>query len=170
MSRWARHFHRCPTCGKLRRCLLGCQLTDELIGGDGSDKPVGPRAHGGSGATPVGYPMFCTQCATYLDSEAVDLLLVLNRIPGLRTVESCCGHGRTAFQVWFQAHSRGLTLLALAANGDWPHGERWGIREWENGTDPPDLYVLESRDKGVSAYGQAEHLRRLVLEALGATR
>jgi len=49
MSSFRKHLHRC-TCGRYIGCLLDCELTTELIGGDGSGRPPGPREHGGSGA------------------------------------------------------------------------------------------------------------------------
>src|SRR5258708_32116345 len=37
-----------------------------------------------------------------MDPECVALCDVLNDMPGVRTCESCCGHGRHSFRIWFE--------------------------------------------------------------------
>jgi hypothetical protein len=44
-----------------------------------------------------------------LDPECFELCDALNRLPGIRTDESCCGHGRDCFEIYFQADN--LTAL-----------------------------------------------------------
>jgi hypothetical protein len=36
-----------------------------------------------------------------MDPECVALCDAINQIPGIETVESCCGHGEETFKVWF---------------------------------------------------------------------
>ena len=36
-----------------------------------------------------------------MDKECVSICRAMNRVPGIRTVESCCGHGSSDFRVWF---------------------------------------------------------------------
>jgi hypothetical protein len=38
-----------------------------------------------------------------MDPECVQLCDALNALPGIRTFESCCGHGQHEFCVWFFA-------------------------------------------------------------------
>src|SRR3990167_1196303 len=40
-----------------------------------------------------------------MDAEVVSLCRAINLIPGLRTYESCCGHGQFPFQIWLKAES-----------------------------------------------------------------
>ena len=40
-----------------------------------------------------------------MDAECVELCRQLNRLPGIETTESCCGHGKRTFCIWFRAHS-----------------------------------------------------------------
>ena len=40
-----------------------------------------------------------------IDPECVDLCRVLNNLPGIATFESCCGHGKTSYRIWFTAQS-----------------------------------------------------------------
>lgn len=38
-----------------------------------------------------------------MDPECIALCDALNALPGIRTFESCCGHGQYEFRVWFFA-------------------------------------------------------------------
>ena len=173
MSSWRRHVHRCPCCLKLRSCHFDCELTEEVVGSDGSDRPVGPSAHGGNGGMYVGNPIFCARCAPYLDPEAADLLVTLNRIPGLRTLESCCGHGEETFTVWLEATPEATLTLRRVLAGSQPNGRQWKLRVdpiHDRGVrlEPPEQhpYTLKSVDKGAAAYGQAKFLARSIAEVL----
>lgn len=66
-----------------------------------------------------------------MDKECVALCDVLNSIPGLQTVESCCGHNRNPFQVFFTS----TTLVALEALLQTVHAvaPEWQVRAaWAN--------------------------------------
>jgi hypothetical protein len=50
-----------------------------------------------------------------LDAECKALCIALNRLPGLVTESSCCGHGKAPFRIWFRVtdfEARGLVTLA----------------------------------------------------------
>jgi len=36
-----------------------------------------------------------------IDAECVKLCVAINLMPGIETVESCCGHGKGPFHIWF---------------------------------------------------------------------
>jgi hypothetical protein len=38
-----------------------------------------------------------------LDKECLDLCVALNRLDGIRTTSSCCGHGKDPYMIWFRA-------------------------------------------------------------------
>jgi len=40
-----------------------------------------------------------------IDPECEHLCGAMNKIPGIRTVESCCGHGEVPYRIWFEADS-----------------------------------------------------------------
>ena len=40
-----------------------------------------------------------------LDPEVLGLCRAMNAFPGITTVESCCGHGRFPFRIWFAPES-----------------------------------------------------------------
>ena len=41
-----------------------------------------------------------------VDAECVALCNALNRLPGVRTTESCCGHGKSEYHVFFRCESQ----------------------------------------------------------------
>ena len=41
-----------------------------------------------------------------LDKEVVQLCRALNDLDGVTTVESCCGHGKEPFHIWFTADNQ----------------------------------------------------------------
>ncbi|MEK6833250.1 MAG: hypothetical protein AABY32_04330 [Nanoarchaeota archaeon] len=51
----------------------------------------------------------------HMDKPCIDLCNAINEIPGLITNESCSGHGRYDFQIWFRAETIiGLYIVARA--------------------------------------------------------
>ena len=37
-----------------------------------------------------------------IDKECIELCKVINSIGGIYTIESCCGHGKDTFSIWFE--------------------------------------------------------------------
>ncbi len=65
-----------------------------------------------------------------MDAECIPICIAMNRLPGIRTVESCCGHDRTPFQVFFVAERIESLFPLLRAMED----SAWGIEVyWVNG-------------------------------------
>lgn len=64
-----------------------------------------------------------------MDPEVVDLCNAMNALPGIRTFESCCGHGKYPFQIWFEVRDpAGLFFLVRCVDRRyWEHGWRWQI-------------------------------------------
>ena len=40
-----------------------------------------------------------------MDQECVVLCDAINRIPGLRTIESCCGHGMHPYRIFYKVEN-----------------------------------------------------------------
>jgi len=97
---------------------------------------------------------FCQQCIREIDSEARMLILAMNKLPGIRTFESCWGHGRDQFRVWFAAETPDdvAILINVIETCEWPQGERWTIEPWQ---DFPGQYILRSTDTTSATYGQS---------------
>lgn len=62
-----------------------------------------------------------------MDPECVPICDALNALPGIETFESCCGHGKSAFVVFFTAEH--CQQLAPVLDGIASLAERW--REWK---------------------------------------
>lgn len=97
-----------------------------------------------------------------IDEEVIGLCRAINALPGLHTVESCCGHGRSQFEIWFQVEEceqRGLFILARSVNRRYfKYGSRWLITV--DVSDIPEKplpidYLLSCADRGEKAYKQA---------------
>lgn len=61
-------------------------------------------------------------CPDTMDPECVPLCDALNRLPGIHTLESCCGHGESTFLVAFSAaavESLRPILIAIDENSSW---------------------------------------------------
>lgn len=70
-----------------------------------------------------------------IDAECVDLCNCLNSLPTVMTTESCCGHCKRPFWVWFRCDSIPvLTRLGRAVS----HNYSDGI--WEIVVDTNDVY------------------------------
>ncbi len=91
-----------------------------------------------------------------IDPEVIDLCRALNSLPGIATVESCCGHGERPFQVYFKA--RNLDVLRPVAY--WTSACHSGYPGWQviARTDcgmAPITFILEG-PVGAEGYEGAE--------------
>lgn len=96
-----------------------------------------------------------------LDEEVEELVHVLNAIPGIETMESCCGHETQGLHVWFKASdSKGLFFLARCMNHRyWKYGYLWKLEITVSDRDSELVYVLHSGPiMGPDAYDQAKDL------------
>jgi hypothetical protein len=108
-----------------------------------------------------------------LDPECLELCRAINALPGLTTIESCCGHGRPdhGFWIWLTADTIS-DLMPLSYQLDSCHS---GYRGWELlvdtdcGHDPDDVkFWLRGP---VGAYAEADAIARNIMtdEVLDAT-
>ena len=52
-----------------------------------------------------------------MDDECISLCNTINRIKGLETTESCCGHGKWPFRIYIKVNAlESLNLLALSCS------------------------------------------------------
>ncbi len=92
-----------------------------------------------------------------LDSECQELFRALNALPGIETVESCCGHGIEPYRFWFLADStqRGLQLLSLLMDPRYYPFKAWDVYLDHRDIEPQTFFRLEGP---VGAYPQARAL------------
>jgi len=101
-----------------------------------------------------------------MDPEVVDLCNIMNSLPGVKTTESCSGHGVDRFRIFFRVtDEKGLFFLTRCVdNRYWKYGYLWqidlsvGDMMKENGV-RPIIYQLHSGPiVGEDAYNQAQDL------------
>lgn len=102
-----------------------------------------------------------------MDKEVIGLCDKLNSIPGIKTVESCSGHNKTSFNIWFKydrPENDGLMLLVRSIDSRyWEYGNDWSITlsvsDIMEDDSRPVMYLISSGDvKGKEAYKQAKDL------------
>lgn len=90
-----------------------------------------------------------------MDKECVALCDAINALEGLRTIESCCGHDKEPFRIYFKAkHLKELPIL-LFYTDPYYMGFRWTIKFQDGGLSPVIL-VLQSEAIGPEAEAQAQ--------------
>jgi len=103
------------------------------------------------------------------DPEVVPLCKALNTLPGIETIESCCGHGEYPFRIWFKVDGRvdprmtGLFFITRSVDRRyWQFGNEWDIKLSVGDSVSkgilPTLFLLESTALGEEAYAQARDL------------
>jgi hypothetical protein len=100
-----------------------------------------------------------------LDKECVKLIEAMNTMPGIRTFESCCGHGDYPFRIWFFAES----LEVLPELLYWFDGCHCGVYGWEiiASTDcsmAPARFRVESTEMGCIAYEEADEIADMIMK------
>lgn len=99
----------------------------------------------------------------WIDPEVVRLCNAMNKVNGIRTCESCCGHGKHPFMIWFYAQR--MSSLAKIAHAFLYFSER--PRSWEIVTDVPsgsgvNVFFVQSRATGDRAYRQANSIAEAI--------
>jgi len=100
-----------------------------------------------------------------MDPEVVELCDAMNCLPGIKTTESCSGHGKGPLIVFFQVRDPiGIFFLARCVDRRYfRHGNTWqitlsvGDRIGNNGY-LPTTYLLQSAAYGEQAYQEANDL------------
>ena len=81
-----------------------------------------------------------------MDNECVDLCNLLNRLPGLKTSESCCGHCKAPFCVFFSCDNLDtLTRLGRVVDNRYSDG-KWEIVLETGDSHPKNRFWLRSKE------------------------
>jgi hypothetical protein len=75
-----------------------------------------------------------------MDPECIPLCDAMNALPGIKTFESCCGHGKHAFIVFFKAPSFNAIKPIIAAAEIW----YWTVRVKCSSVTDEMYFILES--------------------------
>lgn len=86
----------------------------------------------------------------WMDSECVKLCDILGSLPGIETTESCCGHGRGPFRIFFRSSDwRGITFLARCMDKRyWEYGDKWRVELYNSDAAEPGhiLFCLTNNE------------------------
>lgn len=81
-----------------------------------------------------------------IDDDCREICCILNSLPGVMTFESCSGHGKDIFNVWFKCDNiETLSRLARAVNKNYSDGN-WEIVADSTDTDPYGIFWLRSKE------------------------
>lgn len=81
-----------------------------------------------------------------MDGECISLCDTLNRLPGVETFESCCGHGERPFWVFFRCINLGsLSRLGRCVSRNYSDGN-WEIVVDSCDGDPYGCFWLRTKD------------------------
>jgi hypothetical protein len=97
-----------------------------------------------------------------MDKECVALCAAMNRMKGIRTTSSCCGHGKNPYRIYFQPRS----LAALPPLLFWFDGCHCGFYGWTvvvyTDCSAGGPFFLVEGPTGPEAYAEAESIASLL--------
>ena len=104
-----------------------------------------------------------------LDKECLSLCVALNKMPGIRTTESCCGHGQQPYRIFFQPDNL-ESLPELLYWLDKCHSGKpgWQVRVYTDCVGEQAFFVIEG-PAGAHGACDAEAIA-ILLEQAGAFR
>lgn len=98
----------------------------------------------------------------YMDKECIELCDTLNTLPGLKTFESCCGHLKTVFSIWFFCNNIDtLSRLGRAVYKNYSDG-KWEIVVDSTDTCPRGIFWLRTIVPFVSQDEMEQSLSNLI--------
>lgn len=101
-----------------------------------------------------------------MDRECIELCEALNQIEGIRTVESCCGHGKSAYCIWLVTDSLGaLPLVAWSFDGCHCGHYGWRVVVQTDCSMAPLVFMIEG-PQGIPAYEQSREIAKLIVRTL----
>lgn len=96
-----------------------------------------------------------------IDSEVIDICDALSCIPGVTTVGSCCGHGKSPLRVWISLRDPlgAFFLSRCMSKRYWRYGHQWSLAVVDCSDRYPEAsYMVQSGSVGEDAYAQATSL------------
>jgi len=93
-----------------------------------------------------------------MDPECIELCNTLNSLPGVNTFESCCGHCKSRYNIWFFCNNIGvLSRLGRATERNYSDGN-WEIVVDSTDTNPYGVFWLRSKE----AFNTPEEMNKSV--------
>ena len=80
-----------------------------------------------------------------IDNECIALCDMLNRIPGVATSESCCGHREMPYRIWFRCYDVSIIArLARCTDRNYSDG-LWEVSAENADREPVGFFCLRSK-------------------------
>lgn len=103
-----------------------------------------------------------------IDQQCIYLCNALNSIPHVSTVESCCGHGKESFDIWFNCYkNRQLLPIARSISRNYSGiTDEWSLLvAYSDLPERPIFFQLSSNGvKGERAYKESKMIADNILE------
>ena len=97
-----------------------------------------------------------------MDQECVDLCNTLNTLPGVSTFESCCGHLKYKYSIWFFCDSiDSLSRLGKVTERNYSDGN-WEVVVDSTDTHPYGVFWLRSKEPFTSSDDMNESMTKLI--------
>jgi hypothetical protein len=102
-----------------------------------------------------------------MDPEAVELVEALNLFSGVRTISSCCGHGRDTFSIWFVVEDlESLPPILYHIDGCHSGVYGWAVEVTTDCAMSPVKFRLDSTSRGEQAYSEAQQIAKFIEDKL----
>jgi len=103
-----------------------------------------------------------------MDKEVINLCDAINEIEGLETVESCSGHGKKTFKIFFNVtriKALPILLYYLRHFGNNCHAPNiWRCEAYTDCAGVEAMFCIKSIDIGNKAYRQANRIAKCIRE------
>ena len=100
-----------------------------------------------------------------MDKECIELCDTLNKLPGVKTFESCCGHLKDRYSIWFFCEDIDtISRLGRSVDRNYSDG-KWEIIVDSTDTNPRGVFWLRSKTIFAS-YGQMNESTQRLAESI----
>lgn len=97
-----------------------------------------------------------------MDQECITLCDAINRIPGVDTTESCCGHDKDKFRIFFQPTDQRTLAILLYFIDSCHVGFHWDCTVFTDCAMQPARYYIQSQVEGEESYEQANKIAEYI--------
>jgi hypothetical protein len=98
-----------------------------------------------------------------IDRDIVNIVKAMNEFPGIRTVESCSGHGETPIAIFFIPETIDALPPLLYYFDACHSGVTWPASVYTDCSADHVMWVVESRNKGPQAYIEGNKIAECML-------
>jgi hypothetical protein len=99
-----------------------------------------------------------------MDKECIELCDAMNFLSDIRTIESCCGHNKTPYQIWFRAKNlKALPKLLYYFDGCHCGFYGWKVLVTTDCGMSPVTFCIEG-PVGEQAYSESKKIAELLRE------